>query len=239
MQRPSLGFLACIAFIVGVLVFYRYGRSVWFPVKLKMSGKRTVNDVLRQLDPQMIQNFSGLARLTDGRPLALVTFKEERRLEVWKMTATGWSYVKSYPFAAFSGRLGPKLQEGDFQIPEGIYGVEYLNPNSRYHLSIKIDYPNNFDREKARHDGRRQLGGNIFIHGMNSTIGCIPIGNKNIEELFYLVAKNGYQNTQVVIAPYDMRLRKRSLSLDNITWEDELYATLSKALTAFPLNKAD
>ncbi|MCP4405266.1 MAG: L,D-transpeptidase family protein [bacterium] len=233
MKRPSIGFCLTLAILLGLLVFYRYGRSIWVPIKLKIAGKRTVDEVLIQLEDRMKQNFPDIELLTDGQPLSLLAFKEEWRLEVWKMTHSGWRYLKTYPFTAFSGRLGPKLREGDFQIPEGIYAVEYLNPNSRYHLSVKINYPNNFDREKAQHDQRTQLGGDVFIHGMNATIGCIPIGNTNIEELFYLVAKNGYQNTQVIISPYDMRVGTKALYVEKITWEDELYMKLSDALTSF------
>ena len=236
-QRPSFGFAVAIVLIMGLIVFYRYGRGVWRPLKLKITGKQTVEDVLERLESEMKQRFSDLLLLIDGRPLALLAFKEERRLEVWKTTDAGWSFRKSYPFTAFSGRLGPKLREGDRQIPEGLYAIEYLNPNSRYHLSMKVDYPNEFDREKARHDNREQLGDDIFIHGMNATIGCIPIGNHGIEELFYLVAKNGYQNTQVIIAPYDMRGVKKSLGVEDIAWENELYAKLSETLTAFSLHR--
>ena len=61
--------------------------------------------------------------------------------------------------AAFSGTLGPKLREGDGQIPEGIYGIGYLNPNSSYYLSLKVTYPNASDRARAKKDGRTNLGG--------------------------------------------------------------------------------
>jgi len=61
--------------------------------------------------------------------------------------------IKSYPFTGFSGGLGPKLREGDGQIPEGVYAIEYLNPNSQFHLSVKLDYPNVFDKAKGRADG--------------------------------------------------------------------------------------
>lgn len=236
LQRPSLGFLLCLALLIGGIAFYRYGRNVWSPIVRKVRGQKTVADVLRRLGPEMRRNFADLDRVTDGKPLALLAFKEERRLEVWKRMDADWRFRKSYPFTAFSGRLGPKLREGDLQIPEGIYGVEYLNPNSRYHLSIKVDYPNAFDREKARQDRRVQLGGDIFIHGMDATIGCIPIGNANIEELFYLVAQNGFQNTQVIIAPYDMRTGSKRIDVEGIAWEDELYEALTQALRAFPFS---
>ena len=88
--------------------------------------------------------------------------------------------MRTFPFQGFSGTLGPKLREGDGQIPEGLYRIEYLNPNSSYHLSLKIDYPNAFDREKGRSDGRERLGYDIFIHGKSVTVGCIPIGDEAI-----------------------------------------------------------
>ena len=69
-----------------------------------------------------------------------------------------------YPILAASGVLGPKLREGDKQVPEGIYGAEALNPNSKFHLSIRLNYPNTFDRRMAQSDGRTQLGGDIMIH---------------------------------------------------------------------------
>ncbi len=68
----------------------------------------------------------------------------------------------------------PKFKEGDGQIPEGIYGIEYLNPNSKFHLSMKINYPNSFDKEMAKIDNRKNLGGDIMIHGSNKTIGLYP-----------------------------------------------------------------
>lgn len=109
--------------------------------------------------------------------------------------------VKKYKMTAFSGQLGPKNQEGDKQIPEGIYNVEGLNPNSLYHLSIKLNYPNDIDLKRARVNGINQPGSNIFIHGKRVTVGCIPLGDSGIEELFYLTHKIGKSNTKVLITP--------------------------------------
>lgn len=82
-----------------------------------------------------------------------------------------------------SGTLGPKREEGDGQIPEGVYGVEDLNPNSLFHLSLKVSYPNAFDREMAKREGCGNLGGDIMVHGGSATVGCIPIGDDAIEEV--------------------------------------------------------
>ena len=89
-------------------------------------------------------------------------------------------------FKGYSGILSPKLKSYDGQIPEGIYKPIFLNSRSNYHLSIQINYPNNFDKEKGKLDKRVELGDNIFIHGRNATIGCIPLGDHHIEELFLI-----------------------------------------------------
>lgn len=131
--------------------------------------------------------------------------------------------IKSYPFTGFSGGLGPKLREGDGQIPEGVYAIEYLNPNSQFHLSVKLDYPNLFDKAKGRADGRDRLGLDIFIHGGSATIGCIPIGDAGIEEVFLMVSEVGINNVTAIVSPYDMRTNTKRIEIPGIIWEQELY----------------
>lgn len=219
--------------IIFLLLFYYPGRSIWEPIKLKLQNKKTVNEVLNNLDSKIIKKYSNISELVDGNQIALLIFKSERFLEVWKKIKDKWFFIKSFDFTASSGKSGPKLREGDHQIPEGIYEIEYLNPNSEYYLSLKIKYPNEFDKEKARNDKRQYLGGDIFIHGSDVTIGCIPIGNEAIEEVFYLVAKNGYANTKVIISPYDMRVKEKLLAIPEISWEYELYSMIKKNLTEY------
>jgi len=166
--------------------------------------------------------------------LTLIGLKEERSLEVWAQQQNGQrELIRTYPFTAYSGTIGPKLREGDGQIPEGIYRVEYLNPNSSYHLSIKIDYPNAFDREKGEADDREQLGFDIFIHGRSVTVGCIPIGDEAIEDLFTIVSQVGPKNSEVIITPVDFRKRDDRPEIEEIDWEDELYETITTALAPF------
>lgn len=141
--------------------------------------------------------------------------------------------IKTYPFTGFSGDLGPKLREGDGQIPEGIYAIEYLNPNSSYHLSMKVSYPNAFDRDKGSKDGRKSLGNDIFIHGKSVTIGCIPIGDAGIEELFLMVSEVGIEHVEVILAPYDMRRSTRTIEIAEIDWEAELYSEIHSVLARF------
>jgi hypothetical protein len=168
---------------------------------------------------------------------ALLAFKSEKRLELWAFHQNRWVMVKPYPIFAASGGSGPKLEEGDRQVPEGIYRIEYLNPNSHFHLSMKLNYPNFDDMERALDDGRTNLGGQIFIHGSAVSIGCIAVGNRAIEELFTLVDRVGTGQTQVVIAPKDFRRGPVGPIYEwQPYWVPDLYANITTALRQFPVD---
>ena len=172
--------------------------------------------------------LKGIAASAGGK-LRILVFKNERTVEVH---APGWKAPRIYPMTAFSGTLGPKLREGDGQIPEGIYGIGYLNPNSSYYLSLKVTYPNASDRARAKADGRTNLGGDIMIHGKAVTIGCVPVGDDAIEDIFYLASAVGIKNVSVVIAPYDMRKgRKPELEESSIAWYPDLCMEIAAALS--------
>jgi murein L,D-transpeptidase YafK len=115
----------------------------------------------------------------------LRAFKKERQLELWAGPhGKPLTLIKTYPFCAASGELGPKRKEGDLQVPEGLYEVPEFNPYSDYHLSMKVSYPNASDR--VRSDPKRP-GGLIYLHGNCASIGCIAIQDAPIEEV-YLIA---------------------------------------------------
>lgn len=117
----------------------------------------------------------------------LRSFKYDSRLEVWvknKETDT-FRLFKSYPICALSGKMGPKRSEGDYQVPEGFYYINEFNPKSVYHLALGVNYPNFSDRAQGN---KNSLGGGIFIHGSCVTVGCIPLTNPRIEEVYLLAA---------------------------------------------------
>ncbi len=120
--------------------------------------------------------------------LFLRAFKKEQKLEVWAKNKSDntFTLLKTYEFCATTGMLGPKRRSGDRQIPEGFYEVDLFNPQSQYLLSFRINYPNKSDLVFA---DKLNPGDNIFIHGHCVTIGCIPIGDENIQELYLLAAK--------------------------------------------------
>ena len=103
--------------------------------------------------------------------MSLVAIKDEKILELYARSADGtWKFVYRYTVLAASGGMGPKLKQGDKQVPEGVYAISLLNPNSRYHVSLRVNYPNAFDREMAAADGRENLGGDIMIHGKAASV---------------------------------------------------------------------
>ncbi|NTX40380.1 hypothetical protein HUA78_38725 [Myxococcus sp. CA033] len=112
-------------------------------------------------------------------------FKHEKELEVWAGPKEGpLVKVKTYPFCAASGELGPKRREGDLQVPEGFYTLDLFNPVSNFHLSVRVSYPNTADKHHQKPGVR--LGGNIFVHGNCVSIGCIAIEDGPIEELYLM-----------------------------------------------------
>ncbi|MEM9823592.1 MAG: L,D-transpeptidase family protein [Bacteroidota bacterium] len=140
-------------------------------------------------------------------------FKEERLLEVWVKSKKEKKYqpLIHYGFCQLSGQLGPKRKEGDRQVPEGCYQINRFNPQSNYYLSLGLNYPNRSDR--IRGDQNRP-GSDIFIHGDCVTIGCIPIRDDKIKEL-YLLAKQAKENGQQAIAVniYPAKLTKEKMAV--------------------------
>lgn len=124
-------------------------------------------------------------------------FKKEQELELWgkKMGGAKYQLLKTYESCANSGTLGPKRQQGDLQIPEGYYHIDRFNPSSDYYLSLGLNYPNKSDHVLGVSDN---LGGNIFIHGGCQTVGCLPITDDKIKEL-YIVCVEAKSNGQTTI----------------------------------------
>lgn len=164
----------------------------------------------------------------------LLGLKAEKRLEVYAADATGpWKPLASYAVLAASGGPGPKLREGDGQVPEGLYRIVLLNPNSRFHVSLRVDYPNDDDRLHGRADGREQLGSDIMIHGGQASIGCLAIGDPAIEEVFTLAARVGVAQVDSVILPHDLRLDPTFPS-DVPAWMTPRYQALLLDVQALP-----
>lgn len=144
---------------------------------------------------QTVKELLRRQNVETGFQIFIRAFKKEREVEVWAKgkSSTQYSLLTTYAFCTTSGVLGPKRKEGDLQIPEGVYRINHFNPFSTFHLSLGINYPNASDRILAD----RNPGGAIYIHGNCVSIGCIPITDDKIKELYILAveAKNGGQES--------------------------------------------
>lgn len=160
-------------------------------------------------------------------------FKYEKQLEVWCRSkgAQKFELIKTIAICASSGNLGPKRRQGDGQVPEGFYEVSWFNPMSDYHLGLKINYPNASDRKKAK---AKDPGGDIMIHGNCVTIGCIPLEDEPIEELFVLCveSKNNKNDIGVSIYPFQMN-EKNWNSVKQNTQDQELITFWNQLRTAY------
>jgi len=201
---------------------------------------RTVADAVRIYGVAArarLQPYFGHAHVKyPPRRIAFLVFKKEKRLALWaRDDQSGWRYIRDYAVLAASGRSGPKLRQGDYQVPEGIYRIGLLNPSSSYHLSMLVDYPNEFDRAQALRDHRTNLGGDIFIHGKNVSIGCVAIGDPGIEELFTLAADTGIARMKVILAPNDLRVAGPPVEATTPAWILGLWRSIAAALRDFPI----
>lgn len=167
------------------------------------------------------ENLSRCGLQSDSLNILIIAYKAEKRLDIYgKGTGTkNYERVASYDICRLSGGLGPKREQGDGQVPEGFYHVDRFNPSSNFHLSLGINYPNASDRIKCT---ASNPGGDIFIHGACVTVGCLPVTDDKIKEiyLYALYARNcGQRKIPVYIFPFEMtpenvRSRKRRHAAD-------------------------
>ncbi len=143
-------------------------------------------------------------------------FKQEKKLEIWAKNSGDKQFflLKEYAVCRNSGKPGPKKRQGDLQVPEGFYHIVNFNPQSKFHLSLSINYPNAYDKANST---AKDLGNNICIHGDCVTIGCLPLTDELIKEVYILAVEaynNGQKQIPVHIFPAKM--------------DDESFAVLQK-----------
>lgn len=162
------------------------------------------------------------------------SFKYDGQLEIWISNSRKEPYklFKTYRVCALAGSLGPKRMQGDYQVPEGFYYINEFNPNSTYFLSLGLNYPNASD--KILSDPVRP-GGDIYIHGSCVTVGCIPVTDQQIDEIYLLAAfaKNAGQDyIPVHIFPIRYNTKKSVEYLASLTKNDQKLKTFAANLEA-------
>ncbi len=176
-----------------------------------------------------------LAAMQIGWPVKqmyLRSFKYDSQLEVWVRNTKNEPYklFKTYKVCALSGAMGPKRIEGDYQVPEGFYYINEFNPKSSYHMALGINYPNASDLLLS---DSVKPGNDIYIHGSCVTVGCIPIQNSQIEELYVLASyahDQGQDFIPVHIFPIRYNVEKSRDYLTRSTKDDAAYKNFSSRL---------
>lgn len=172
----------------------------------------------KHLQPLSYSTIAALEKkgLTEADPILLRIFKQESELEVWKKSSKDGKFrrFKTYDICKWSGQLGPKMQEGDRQAPEGFYEVTpaLMNPNSDYHLSFNLGFPNAFDRAHER------TGSHLMVHGACSSAGCYAMEDEQIQEIYALAREAfdaGQQSFQVQAYPFRMTPENLAMNAEN------------------------
>jgi murein L,D-transpeptidase YafK len=170
-------------------------------------------------------------------PVLIRTYKKEAELEIWKMKADGrYAYLKSFPMCRWSGQLGPKVREGDRQVPEGFYSITpaRMNPNSAYYLSFDIGYPNAYDRALGH------TGGSIMVHGVCSSAGCFSMTDAQIAEI-YAIAREAFAGGQrsIQLQSYPFRMTAENLAKYRLDPNIGFWNQLKEGSDNFEMTKQD
>jgi murein L,D-transpeptidase YafK len=174
-----------------------------------------VRGAMEEKGPRVTKMLAENGLSASDLDVLIVAYKDEGVLELYGKRHAGKAYrpVSTYRVVARSGVLGPKSEQGDRQVPEGFYHIERFNPVSSFHLSLGINYPNAADRRRSRAE---KPGGDIFIHGSSVTVGCLPITDDKIKEL-YLYAVFARNNGQRVIPVYIFPFRMNDANMRAFT----------------------
>ena len=179
------------------IIFCTVCTTISFAQQNFVANQKTYKQVelaFKQKEDTLKKQFAKAKIAWPAKQIYLRSFKYDSELEVWIKgnIQDSFKLFKTYKICALSGSLGPKRIEGDYQVPEGFYCINQFNPKSMYHLSLGINYPNCSDEILS---DSIKPGGEIYIHGKCVTVGCIPIKDDYIEEL-YLLASNAIDNGQ-------------------------------------------
>ncbi len=191
-------------------------------------------EAMKRKEDTLKKQFAAKNLSWPAKYMYIRSFKYDGQLEVWVKNDRKESFklFKSYRVCALAGTLGPKRMEGDYQVPEGFYYINEFNPKSNYHLSLGLNYPNPSDRILS--DSLRP-GGDIYIHGSCVTVGCIPVTDQQIEEIYILsaYAKNAGQDfIPVHIFPIRYNNKKSVDYLQNMVKGDAELKRFAETLEA-------
>ncbi|MBD1430464.1 L,D-transpeptidase family protein [Sphingobacterium litopenaei] len=173
------------------------------PTQTQSPEEDRVQTAITEKGSLILENLQNYQLDSTDLNILFVAYKELDRLDLFAKSTSQENYrlIQQYPICARSGKLGPKKAEGDKQVPEGFYTINRFNPKSKFYLSLGLNYPNAFEL------AHNYTGSDIFIHGKCETVGCLPMTDDLMKEiyLYALWAKDsGQQNIPVYIFPFEM-----------------------------------
>jgi murein L,D-transpeptidase YafK len=180
------------------------------------------SEALSRKEDTLQKQFEAKKLVWPAKYIYIRSFKYDSQMEVWVKNdiQEPFQLFKTYRVCALAGTLGPKRMGGDFQVPEGFYYINEFNPKSTYYLSLGLNYPNASDRILS---DSLNPGGDIYIHGSCVTVGCIPITDGQIDELYILAAHAkdaGQDFIPVHIFPIRYNVKKSVDYLNTLTKDD-------------------
>jgi murein L,D-transpeptidase YafK len=168
---------------------------------------------------------------TPSTPILVRVYKKEAELEVWKRARDGrFVHLKTFPICRWSGQLGPKLRMGDRQAPEGFYTVApgQMNPNSAYHLSFDLGFPNAYDRAHGA------TGKFLMVHGICSSAGCYAMTDAQVEEI-YSLAREAFAGGQAAfqVQAYPFRMTAQNMARHRLERHVDFWRQLKEGSDRF------
>jgi murein L,D-transpeptidase YafK len=222
--RALLALLVAVPITAAIFAFVWpiEAERIWIGIERHWRSTLSKNGVTLPGTPDLANLDGRLSALglAVGNPIFMRVFKREFELEFWMKRDGKFVRLATYPICKWSGELGPKLKQGDRQAPEGFYTVDAsaLNPNSAWHRSFNLGFPNAFDKAHGR------TGSLLMVHGGCGSIGCYAMTNPVIDEIWKLTTaalRGGQQRFQVQVFPFRMterNLQRHASSRQNAFW---------------------
>ncbi len=217
------------------------------PEFIEVDVQLVTTNALQLTVPQAIQHYGPPAReiLSEEckcagvsyppKRLTMIGLKQEKKLLLFAGNDQ-MKFIHSYPLVSYSGILGPKLKQGDLQIPEGVYRITGFQSFNM--LALCVNYPNELDRRNSVADRRTNPGGDILIHGGSHSTGCLVVSDDDMEQLFVAVHDVGCNSTELIIAPCDLINCKPSIDLTTQPkWVPGLYKAIEARMQGYPSPK--
>jgi murein L,D-transpeptidase YafK len=196
-----------------------------------------VNTAINEKERLLKEKFESKHLIWPPENIYLRAFKSEAKLEVWILEKNEYKFLDEYKICKNSGNPGPKRLEGDKQVPEGFYHIDRFNPLSSFYLSLGLNYPNESDKILS---DKNKPGNDIFIHGQCVTVGCLPMTDDYMKEIYLLAimaAKNGQENIPVHIFPFKFNSLNKHIYFSRFNDLKSFWENLEEEYDFFEKNK--